>query len=343
MDKITLTQPDDWHVHLREGEALNMTVRATARCFARAIVMPNLPRPVDSIAIANTYRKQIIAALPPQHGFEPLMTLYLTDQLKIDDIHQAQASGIHGVKLYPKGATTGSAHGISQIEKFYPVLEAMQQNFLPLLIHGEVTDPDVDIFDRETVFIEKTLIPLTKKFPQLKIVLEHISTARAVDYILSASNNIAATITAHHLLLNRNDLLAGGLHPHHYCLPIIKTEQDKQALIKAAISGNPKFFLGTDSAPHPRASKESACCAAGIFTAHASIELYAEVFDKANALDKLEAFASFYGPDFYGLPRNEKKITLQRSPWQVSASMPFQNTQIIPFRAGEMIEWKLIS
>ncbi len=343
MDKITLTQPDDWHVHLREGDALTTTVRATARCFARAIVMPNLPRPVDNISAANTYRKQILAALPPGHAFTPLMTLYLTENLNVDDIKNAQKSDIHGVKLYPRGATTGSGHGLVQIEKAYPVLEAMQKNFVPLLVHGEVTDPNVDVFDRETVFIDKILMPIIKHFPHLKIVFEHISTATAVDFVLSTSKNIGATITAHHLLLTRNDLLVGGLHPHHYCLPVIKTKHDQEALIKAAISGNPKFFLGTDSAPHPRGNKEAACCAAGIFTAHAAIELYAEVFDKANALDKLEGFASFHGADFYGLPRNEKKIMLQRSNWQVPASIPYQNTQLIPFRAGDMIEWQLIN
>ena len=343
MDKITFTQPDDWHVHLREGDALNMTVRATARCFARAIVMPNLSRPIDNIIAANTYRKQILAALPSGHRFEPLMTLYLTENLKINDIHNAQAANIHGVKLYPKNATTGSASGIQNIEKVYPILEAMQQNFLPLLIHGEVTDDTTDVFSRETVFIDKVLVPLVKHFPKLKIVLEHISTARAVEFILSTPKNVAATITAHHLLLTRNDLLVGGLRPHHYCLPIVKTEQDKRALLKAATSGNPKFFLGTDSAPHPRTSKENACCAAGIFTAHAAIELYAEIFDRAKAMDKLEGFCSFYGADFYGLPRNRKDITLQRAPWLVPASIPYQNTQLIPFRAGESVEWKIVT
>lgn len=342
MDKITLTQPDDLHVHLREGDALNMTVRATARCFARAIAMPNLTRPVDNISAANTYRKQILAALPNGQAFTPLMTLYLTENLKLDDIHHAQAAAIHGVKLYPRGATTGSGHGIVQIEKAYPLFEAMQKNYLPLLVHGEVTSPNVDVFDREAVFIDTILAPIVKRFPQLKIVFEHISTAAAVDFVTDASDYIAATITAHHLLLTRNDLLVGGLHPHHYCLPIIKTKDDQQALIKAATSGNPKFFLGTDSAPHPRGNKESACCAAGIFTAHAAIELYAEVFEKANALDKLEGFASHFGADFYGLPHNEKTITLHKNPWQVPASIPFQNTQLIPFRAGEMIEWACI-
>lgn len=342
MDRITIIKPDDWHVHLRDGEALAMTVRATARCFARAIVMPNLAHPVDSITAANTYRKQILAALPATQSFEPLMTLYLSEKLKIEEVNRASTAGIHGIKLYPKGATTGSASGVKEIEKIYPLLEAMQKNFLPLLIHGEVTDPKVDVFDREAVFIDKFLIPIINTFPHLKIVLEHISTVRAVEFIQAMPKQVAATITPHHLLLTRNDLLVGGLHPHHYCLPIVKTEKDRAALVKAATSGNPKFFLGTDSAPHARGNKENTCCAAGIFTAHAAIELYAEIFDKAGALDKLEGFASHFGPDFYGLPRNEKTITLQKLPWQVPASIPFQNTQLIPFRAGEMVEWKLM-
>jgi dihydroorotase len=340
MNKITLTMPDDWHVHLREGDALDVTVKATARCFARAIVMPNLPNPVDNIMVANTYRKQILAALPKGTAFTPLMTLYLTENLSIDSIKHAKESGIYGVKLYPRGATTGSGHGIVNIESAYPIFAAMEKQGLNLLVHGEVVDANVDVFDREAVFIDTILAPIIKQFPNLKIVVEHISTAKAVDFVLAQSKNIAATITAHHLLLTRNDLLVGGLHPHHYCLPVIKTKQDQEALIKAAISGNPKFFLGTDSAPHPRGKKESACCAAGIFTAHAAIELYAEVFDKAHALDKLEGFASFYGADFYGLPRNQSKIMLQRSNWQVPASIPYQNTQLIPFRAGESIAWQ---
>lgn len=334
--------PDDWHVHFREGDALSVTANATARCFARAIAMPNLPTPVDNIMAANTYRKQILAALPPNTHFTPLMTLYLTENLSIDSIKHAKESGIYGVKLYPRGATTGSGHGIIQIEKAYPLFEAMEKYGVNFLVHGEVVDPNVDIFDREAVFIDTILVPIIKQFPQLKIVIEHISTAKAVDFVLENRKNIAATITAHHLLLTRNDLLVGGLHPHHYCLPVIKTKADQEALIKAATSGNPKFFLGTDSAPHPKGKKENACCAAGIFTAHAAIELYAEVFDKTNALNKLEGFASFFGADFYGLPRNEKKITLQRSSWQVPASIAYQNTQLIPFRAGDMIQWQLI-
>lgn len=335
--------PDDWHVHLREGDALNVTAKATARCFARAIVMPNLPHPVDNIIAAHAYRKQILAALPVGHAFTPLMTLYLTENLSLNDIAQAKNSGIHGVKLYPRGATTGSGHGIVDIKKAYPIFEVMEKQGLNLLVHGEVVDPSVDVFDRETVFTDTILEPIIKNFPGLKIVFEHISTKAAVEFVTQNSKNIAATITAHHLLLTRNDLLVGGLHPHHYCLPVIKTKQDQEALIKAAVSGNPKFFLGTDSAPHPIGKKENACCAAGIYTAHAAIELYAEVFDKAHALDKLEAFASFHGADFYGLARNEKKIALQRSSWQVPSSIPYQDTQLIPFRAGETIEWQLIN
>lgn len=341
MDRITLTVPDDWHVHLRDGDALNVTVPATARRFARAIVMPNLPTPVDHIAAANSYRKRISLAIPSGLEFTPLMTLYLTEQLTRNEVRRAKESDIHAVKLYPRGATTGSGHGIVNIERAYPIFETMQECELPLLVHGEVTDPAVDVFDRESVFIDTILDPIIQRFPELKIVFEHISTAHGVDFVLASGPKIGATITAHHLLLNRNDLLTSGLHPHHYCLPIIKTEQDRQALIKAAISGNPKFFLGTDSAPHPRTSKESACCAAGIFTAHAAIELYAEVFAKAQALDKLEGFSSFFGADFYNLPRNTRKITLQQTAWQVPASFAFQNTQLIPFRAGETVSWKL--
>lgn len=333
--------PDDWHVHLRDDDALDVTAKATARCFARAIVMPNLPQPVDTIILANNYRERILKALPKDTHFTPLMTLYLTENLSINDIEQAKNAGIYGVKLYPRGATTGSGHGIIDIKKAYPIFEAMEKCGLNLLVHGEVVNPEVDVFDRETVFIDTILDPIIKHFPNLKIVIEHISTANAVDFVLENSNNIAATITVHHLLLTRNDLLVGGLHPHHYCLPVIKTKHDQQALIKAAISGNPKFFLGTDSAPHPKGKKENACCAAGIYTAHAAIELYAEVFDKADALNKLEGFASFFGADFYNLPRNTQKITLQRSSWQVPEFIPYQNTQLIPFRAGENIDWKL--
>lgn len=334
--------PDDWHVHLREGDALKVTAAASARCFARAIVMPNLHKPVDNLIAANAYREQINAALPARTDFTPLMTLYLTQNLSIESILQAKAAGIYGVKLYPRGATTGSGHGIMNIETAYPLFAAMEKSGLNLLVHGEVVDPNIDVFDRETVFIDTVLVPIIKRFPALKIVIEHISTAKSVDFVLENSKNIAATITAHHLLLTRNDLLVGGLHPHHYCLPVIKTKQDQEALINAATGGNPKFFLGTDSAPHPKDKKENACCAAGIFTAHAAIELYAEVFDKAHALDKLEAFASFHGADFYGLPRNEKKITLQRSNWQVPATIPYQNTELIPFRANDTIHWQLI-
>lgn len=343
MQKISLIRPDDWHVHLRDGKALETTVRATARTFARAIVMPNLPHPVDTVAAANTYRKNIIAAIPAGRNFTPLMTLYCTPQLTVEEIYRAKESGfVHGVKLYPLGATTHSAHGIEKISSLNKIFEAMQKVNLPLLLHGEVIDADVDVFDRERVFIERELAPLIARFPQLRVVLEHITTQEAADFVAAAPQTLAATITAHHLLLNRNALFVGGIRPHAYCLPVLKRAKHQAALIRAATSGNPKFFLGTDSAPHPRAAKESACGCAGIYTAHAALELYAEAFEAADALDKLEGFASCYGPDFYGLPRNTQTIALLKQTSSVPPTIPFADTQLIPFRAGENIRWTAI-
>ncbi|MEQ6340307.1 MAG: dihydroorotase [Gammaproteobacteria bacterium] len=340
MNQITLTRPDDWHLHLRDGVALTTTVAHTARCFARAIIMPNLKPPVTTTDAALAYRARILAAVPEGMSFDPLMTLYLTDNTPPQEIARARNSGhVAAVKLYPAGATTHSDAGVTALEKTYPALEAMQEHGLPLLIHGEVTDNDIDIFDRERVFIERHLIPLAARFPGLRIVLEHITTKDAADYVAGASDNIAATITAHHLLLNRNAMLAGGIRPHYYCLPILKRETHRQALVAAAASGSPKFFLGTDSAPHARHTKEAACGCAGIYTAHAAIELYAEAFEQAGALDKLEAFASFHGPDFYRLPRNSGHITLRRHTWRVPESFGLGEDALIPFRAGETVAW----
>jgi dihydroorotase len=344
MNTVTITRPDDWHLHLRDGAALQAVLADTARQFARAIVMPNLRPPVTTTALAIAYRERILAALPNGAIFEPLMTLYLTDNTSAEEIKRAKASGmIHGVKLYPAGATTNSDAGVSDLTKCTKALEAMQDVGLPLLVHAEVTDADVDVFDREKVFIERHMISLHKIFPQLKIIFEHITTENAVDFVLNAPKNIAATITAHHLLMNRNDMFKGGISPHHYCLPILKRETHRLALVKAATSGNAKFFLGTDSAPHAKSAKEAACGCAGMYTAHAAIELYAEAFESANALDKLEAFASFYGADFYGLPRNTAQITLQKQSWQVPKEIPFGDDVIVPLRAGQQIDWKLVS
>ncbi len=342
MKLITLTRPDDWHLHLRDGAALKAVLPDTARQFARAIVMPNLRPPVTTTMLAEAYRTRVLAALPKGATFEPLMTLYLTDKTSADEIKRAKASGfVHGVKLYPAGATTNSDSGVSDLTKCEKALEAMQDVGLPLLTHGEVTDADVDVFDREKVFIERNMHALLKNYPQLKIIFEHITTKDAADFVSSAPNNVAATITAHHLLMNRNEMFAGGIRPHHYCLPVLKREEHRQALVKAATSGNSKFFLGTDSAPHSKHSKEAACGCAGMYTAHAAIELYAEAFENADALDKLEAFASFYGADFYGLPRNSEKITLVKEEWQVPASLKYGNDELIPLRAGQTIAWKL--
>ena len=343
MNKITLTRPDDWHLHLRDGDALKAVLPDTARQFARAIVMPNLRPPITTTELANEYRQRILDALPKGAKFEPLMTLYLTDNTSADEIKRAKASGIiHGVKLYPAGATTNSDSGVSDLAKCTNALEAMQEAGLPLLIHAEVTDADVDVFDRESVFIERHMKPLLVRFPALKIVFEHITTKDAADFVQAAPSNVAATITAHHLLMNRNDMFKGGISPHHYCLPILKRETHRLALVKAATSGNPKFFLGTDSAPHAKSAKEAACGCAGMYTAHAALELYAEAFEAANALDKLEAFASFYGADFYGLPRNTDKITLEKTSWTVPNELAMGNESLVPLRANQLVHWKFV-
>ena len=343
MTEITITRPDDWHLHLRDGDVLKDIVPDTARRFGRAIIMPNLKPPVTTVKQALAYREHIIAATPDGFQFEPLMTLYLTDNTTTDEIERASDSEyVHGVKYYPAGATTNSDSGVSDIKHTYSVLEKMQQTGLPLLVHGEVTDPDIDIFDREGVFIKTVLLPMLKDFPELRLVLEHITTGHAVEFVRSMPKNVAATITPHHLLMNRNDIFRGGINPHHYCLPILKRETHRQALLEAATSGSSKFFLGTDSAPHSQTNKESACGCAGMYSSHAAIELYAEAFEQVNALDKLEAFASFYGADFYRLPRNTDKITLVKQDWSVPATLKFGNEQLIPLRAGEDIHWKLV-
>lgn len=342
MDRITLTRPDDWHLHLRDGEALKSVLADTARRFARAIVMPNLRPPVTTVAAAAEYRDRIVSALPPGSEFEPLMTLYLTDNTKPAEIRKAKASGIvNAVKYYPAGATTNSDFGVTDIRKCIDTLEAMAETGIPLLIHGEVTDAQVDVFDREKCFIERTMIPLIQRQPGLKIVMEHITTANAVKFVLSAPPNVAATITAHHLLLNRNELFQGGIRPHYYCLPILKREEHRLALVKAATSGNSKFFLGTDSAPHARHTKESACGCAGIYTAHAGIELYAEAFDAAGSLGSLEGFASHHGADFYGLARNSQKIALVRSAWSVPDEISYGTNTLVPLRGGSTVAWKI--
>ena len=341
--QITITRPDDWHLHLRDGAALQAVLPDTARQFARAIVMPNLRPPVTTTELAIAYRKRILAALPTGVSFEPLMTLYLTDNTTADEIKRAKASGIiHGVKLYPAGATTNSDLGVSDLAKCTNALEAMQDVGLPLLVHAEVTDANVDVFDRESVFIARHMQPLLKQFPALKTVFEHITTKDAADFVAESSKHVAATITAHHLLMNRNDMFIGGIRPHHYCLPILKRESHRQSLIKAATSGNAKFFLGTDSAPHTKHAKEAACGCAGMYTAHAALELYAEAFESVNQLDKLEAFASFYGADFYGLPRNSAQITLQKTSWTVPNELAMGNESLVPLRAGQQIHWKLV-
>jgi dihydroorotase len=343
MQSITITRPDDWHLHLRDGEHMRAVLRDTAARFARAIVMPNLRPPVTTSAAALAYRERILAALPAGVRFQPLMTLYLTDNTPAAEIAHAKASGaVHAVKYYPAGATTNSDSGVTDLARCYPVLEAMTEHAMPLLVHGEVTDPQVDIFDRERVFLERILAPLCERFPALKVVVEHITTREAAEFVRDAPENVAATITAHHLLLNRNALFAGGVRPHHYCLPVIKRETHRQALVAAAISGNRKFFLGTDSAPHARDTKETGCGCAGIYTANAGIELYAEVFDEAGALDKLEPFASEFGPDFYGLPRNRERITLSKEALPVPAEIEFGRDTLVPFRAGEEVAWRIV-
>lgn len=343
IDRLTLLRPDDWHIHLRDGAALQRTVADAARTFARAIIMPNLVPPVRNTAQADQYRERILAARPAQSSFEPLMVLYLTDQTSAQDIKEAKACGfVHAAKLYPAGATTNSDSGVTSLEAIYPALEAMSEVGMPLLVHGEVTRSDVDIFDREKYFIDEQLVGLVNRFPDLKIVLEHITTADAAQFVTSASDNIAATITAHHLLYNRNHMLAGGIRPHFYCLPILKRNTHQEALLDAATSGSNKFFLGTDSAPHAQNAKEISCGCAGCYTAYAGIELYAEAFEQRNALDKLEAFASHFGPDFYNLPRNQDSITLVREPWTVPSSFEFGEQQLVPLRAGETLNWRVL-
>ena len=342
MQTLTLARPDDWHLHLRDGAALAVVVPHTARQFARAIVMPNLKPPVTATAQAAAYRERILAAVPQGLTFAPLMTLYLTDNTPPEEIDRAKASGfVHAVKYYPAGATTNSAAGVTAIEQCFATLTRMEEAGLPLLVHGEVTDAEVDIFDRERVFIERVLAPLLQRFPRLRLVLEHITTLEGVQFVASMGANVAGTLTAHHLLLNRNALLAGGVRPHHYCLPVLKRESHRQALLKAATSGSPKFFLGTDSAPHARSAKEAACGCAGCYTALHALELYAEAFEAAGALDKLESFASFHGADFYGLPRNTDKVTLEKAAWHVPDSLPFGDDVLVPLRAGETLQWKL--
>jgi dihydroorotase len=340
---LTITRPDDWHLHLRDGAALKAVLPDTARQFARAIVMPNLRPPVTTTKLAIAYRQRILDALPLGMNFEPLMTLYLTDNTSVEDIVRAKASGIiHGVKLYPAGATTNSDSGVTSLDHCVKALATMEKLGVPLLVHAEVTFADVDVFDRERVFIECNMIPLLKKFPALKIVFEHITTKDAADFVTEAPSNVAATITVHHLLMNRNDMFKGGIQPHHYCLPILKREEHRLALVKAATSGNAKFFLGTDSAPHAKSTKENACGCAGMYTAHTAMELYAEAFENASALDKLEGFASFYGANFYGLPRNTEQITLVKENWKVPESLPFDCDVLVPLRAGQAVQWKLI-
>jgi len=339
---LDIARPDDWHVHLRDGAALASVAADTARQFARAIVMPNLKPPVTTVAQAQAYRERIMAALPAGSTFQPLMTLYLTEATEPAEIARAKASGfVHAVKYYPAGATTNSQAGVRDLARVQSVLEAMQHHGLPLLMHGEVTDPAVDIFDRERVFIERHLQPLRERFPELRMVLEHITTRAAAEFVRQAPAHVGATITAHHLLLNRNALFEGGVQPHHYCLPVLKRETHRQALLEAATSGDPHFFLGTDSAPHVRQSKEAACGCAGIYTAHAAIELYAEAFEQAGRLDRLEGFASFHGPDFYGLPRNTERLHLERRPWTVPDAVPFADGTLVPFRAGKSVAWSL--
>ena len=342
MQTLTLTQPDDWHVHLRDGNALNTVVPHTAAQFARAIVMPNLKPPVTTTAMALAYKQRILAALPEGMSFEPLMTLYLTDDMPADEIHRAHEAGVAAVKLYPAGATTNSSAGVTDIRHTHATLDAMQRVGMPLLVHGEVTDNEVDLFDREAVFIERHLQPLRRDFPELKIVFEHITTKEAAQYVAQAGAFTAATITAHHLLYNRNAIFLGGVRPHYYCLPVLKREVHRQALVQAATSGSNRFFLGTDSAPHPAHLKEHASGCAGCYTALSALELYAEAFDSVGALGQLEGFASFHGPDFYGLPRNSGSVTLKRQAWTVPESLAFGEASLKPLRGGEELQWQLV-
>jgi dihydroorotase len=342
MTELELRRPDDWHLHLRDGAALRAVLPYTARQFARAIVMPNLKPPVATTGQALAYRQRILDALPAGLRFEPLMTLYLTDRTDPGEVDRARASGrIYGFKLYPAGATTHSDAGVTAIEHIHGVLERMSELGVVLQVHGEVTDGAVDVFDREARFIDSVLEPLTRRFPALRVVFEHVTTRHAADFVRSARKGVAATITPQHLLMNRNAMFTGGIRPHTYCLPVLKTEPDRTALVEAAISGDPRFFLGTDSAPHARHTKEAACGCAGIFSAHAAIELYAEAFEAAGALARLEGFASDFGADFYGLPRNQERVRLVKAPWTVEAGLPFGDAELVPMRAGERIAWKL--
>ena len=338
--EITITRPDDWHLHVRDGAALKLVVPHTAAQFARAIIMPNLKPPVTTAEQALAYKARIVAAVPKGMAFEPLMTLYLTDNLAPAEMARAKAAGVVACKLYPAGATTNSDAGVTDLRKIYPVLEAMQREGLLLLVHGEVTSPDIDLFDREAVFIEQQLKPLRRDFPEL---MEHITTAEAAQYVAEGDAHLGATITAHHLLYNRNAIFTGGIRPHYYCLPVLKRETHRLALVKAATSGNARFFLGTDSAPHPAHLKEHATGCAGCYTAHAAIEMYAEAFDQAGALDKLEGFASFFGADFYGLPRNTSRITLRRESWTPAESFALGEAELKPLRSGESLPWRLVT
>ncbi len=346
MKTLVLTKPDDMHLHLREGDVMRDVLADSARQFARAIIMPNLKSPIASTEQALEYQQSIIKNLPEDirgiGKFEPLMVLYLTTKMTVEEINKAsQSDHVHAVKYYPAGATTNSGSGVTAIEKVYPILEAMAEQNLPLLVHGEVINIDIDIFDREAIFIEKILSPLIKDIPDLRIVFEHVTTKDAVDFVKQSSDRLVATITPQHLLLNRNALFVGGIRPHHYCLPVLKAEEHRRAVVGAATSGNPKFFLGTDSAPHAREAKETGCGCAGIYSAHNAIELYAEVFEKADCLDRLDNFASHYGAEFYGLSKNEGSITLEKNQWQIPDSLPFSGSEIIPFGAGEYCQWKM--
>ncbi|WP_456380141.1 dihydroorotase [Thiolapillus sp.] len=341
-ETITITRPDDWHLHLRDGEVLADVVPHTARRFARAITMPNLKPPVTTTAQAVAYRRRILDAVPGGSSFDPLMTLYLTGSTSAEEIRLARASGVvQAVKYYPAGATTNSDAGVTDLTQVYPVLEVMAEEQMPLLVHGEVVDPQVDVFDREAVFIERVLLPLLNDIPSLRVVFEHITTRDAVELVKQTPQRMGATITPQHLLMNRNAIFNGGINPHHYCLPVLKREEHRQALVEAAASGDSRFFLGTDSAPHARTAKESSCGCAGMYSAHAAIEFYAQVFDQAGALDKLEAFASFHGADFYGLPRNQDSITLVREAWEVPERLNFGSGELVPLGAGEVLPWKL--
>ena len=342
MDSLTITRPDDWHLHVRDEAAMQSVVPYTARQFARAIIMPNLRPPVTTAAQAARYRERILAAVPTGVDFTPLMTMYLTDNTPVEEIERAKDAGVVALKLYPAGATTNSDAGVTDIRKTYKTLEAMQRAGLLLLVHGEVTDADIDIFDREAVFIDRVMRPLRADMPELKVVFEHITTKEAAAYVAGSDVFTAATLTPQHLLYNRNAIFMGGLRPHYYCLPVLKSEEHRRALLTAATSGSPKFFLGTDSAPHAGQMKESSVCAAGCFTALTALELYAEAFESVGALDRLEAFASFHGADFYGLPRNAERVTLRKQVWEVPERLPFGAAQIKPLRGGEAIGWRMV-